>query len=73
VMSLADLKQPPIAHRVRYIRKTRTVPGERLFARYRPDEAEALLGGAGFEVVERRTGVAPNHRWLTFLATRGAG
>jgi len=45
------------------------VPVERFFARYRPDEAEAMLGGAGFRVLERRTGQAPNRRWLTFLAT----
>jgi ubiquinone/menaquinone biosynthesis C-methylase UbiE len=43
---------------------------ERLFARYRPDEAEALLAAAGFAVLERRTGEAPNRRWLTFLSTR---
>jgi ubiquinone/menaquinone biosynthesis C-methylase UbiE len=46
------------------------VPAERFFARYRQDEAEAMLGGAGFTILERRTGVAPNRRWLTVLATR---
>jgi ubiquinone/menaquinone biosynthesis C-methylase UbiE len=45
------------------------VPVERFFARYRPDEAEAMLVRAGFEILERRTGTAPNRRWLTFLAT----
>ena len=48
------------------------LPVERFFARYRPDEAEALLGGAGFSILERRAGVAPNRRWLTFLAVRAA-
>jgi ubiquinone/menaquinone biosynthesis C-methylase UbiE len=46
------------------------VPVERFFARYRQDEAEAMLGAAGFEILERRTDVAPNRRWLTFLAAR---
>ena len=45
-------------------------PVERFFARYRMDEAETMLGGSGFAILERRTGVAPNRRWLTFLATR---
>lgn len=45
-------------------------PGERFFARYRPDEAEAMLVKAGFTIQERRTGVAPNRRWLTYLATQ---
>jgi hypothetical protein len=45
-------------------------PVERFFARYRLDEAEAMLSSAGFEVLERRTGTAPNRRWLTFLAAR---
>lgn len=44
------------------------VPVERFFARYREAEAEAMLARAGFEILERRTGTAPNRRWLTFLA-----
>jgi SAM-dependent methyltransferase len=43
---------------------------ERFFARYRSDEAAALLDGAGFAVQELRTGEAPNRRWLTFLSIR---
>lgn len=46
------------------------VPVDRFFARYRPDEAEAMVAGAGFVIRECRTGVAPNRRWLTLLATR---
>ena len=45
------------------------VPVERFFARYRPAEAEAMLVTSGFEILDRRTGVAPNRRWLTFLCS----
>ena len=44
-------------------------PVERFFARYRPDEAEAMLVRAGFAILESHTGEAPNRRWLTFLCS----
>ena len=43
---------------------------ERFFARYHPDEAEAMIASAGFAIRARRAGESPNRRWLTFLATR---
>jgi SAM-dependent methyltransferase len=43
-------------------------PVERFFARYRQDEAEAMLGAAGFEILERRVEETPNRSWLTFLS-----
>jgi SAM-dependent methyltransferase len=45
---------------------------ERFFARYRRDEAEGLLDGAGFAVQDVRTGETPSRRWLTFLSIRRA-
>lgn len=45
-------------------------PVERFFARYRSDEAEALLAEAGFAVTERHVEETPTRRWLRFLATR---
>ena len=45
-------------------------PVERFFARYRPDEAEALLHAAGFTVSERHTEETPSRRWLRLLAAR---
>jgi SAM-dependent methyltransferase len=45
---------------------------ERFFARYLPDEVEALLAGAGFRVLERPAlyDEVRHRRWLTFLSTR---
>lgn len=48
-------------------------PVERFFARYRSDEAEALLVEAGFAVQERHVEETPTRRWLRFLATRPQG
>jgi SAM-dependent methyltransferase len=45
-------------------------PVERFFARYRSDEAEALLAEAGFAVAECHVEETPTRRWLRFLATR---
>ena len=42
---------------------------ERLFVRYTPGEAEALLNLAGFSVHERAANDAGRRRWLQFLAT----
>jgi len=42
---------------------------ERLFARYAPDEAEALLLGIGFTIDERGRDEAGTRRWLSMLAT----
>jgi ubiquinone/menaquinone biosynthesis C-methylase UbiE len=47
------------------------VPVERFFARYQPDEAEAMLRRAGFEIRDQHRDVAPNRRWLTYLSVRG--
>ncbi len=48
---------------------------ERLFARYTPDEADALLRDAGFNIIERGRGDAGTRHWLNVLAnvnrTRG--
>lgn len=45
-------------------------PVERFFARYRPDEAGALLTAADFTIVERHTEETTSRRWLRLLATR---
>jgi len=42
---------------------------ERLFARYAPDEVEALLLGTGFTIDERGRDDAGTRRWLSMLAT----
>ncbi len=45
-------------------------PVERFFARYQPEEVEALLSSAGFVVKVRRQGETANGRqWLNYLAT----
>ena len=46
---------------------------ERFFARYGAGEAEGLLAGAGFRVLERGGNEAGARRWLQFLATRAGG
>ncbi|MDQ3703491.1 MAG: methyltransferase domain-containing protein [Chloroflexota bacterium] len=46
---------------------------ERFFARYGPDEVEALLARAGFVVHERTSEAAGPRRWLRLLATGGDG
>lgn len=46
---------------------------ERFFARYAPDEVEALLAQAGFVVRERTSESAGPRHWLRLLATVGDG